>query len=142
MIVIDASVWLSAIVETDIHHRETLPWRDRTLRSKTTIAVPAHFPAEVAGVLSRTGARQDFIASTLEFIALETTFTIYPVSVGFGLSCAELASSAAVRGSDALYLTLARLLDVPMLTWDRQQRVRGALFCRTMTPVEAMEMAE
>jgi hypothetical protein len=31
---------------------------------------------------------------------------------------------------------------VPLVTWDKQQRERCAVFCRTMTPVEAMEMTE
>ncbi|MCO5220660.1 MAG: type II toxin-antitoxin system VapC family toxin [Thermomicrobiales bacterium] len=140
MIVVDASVWLSAILESDIHHHETLPWRTSIERTGEQIAVPSHFPAEVAGVLSRTGSDRLFITGTLDLIGAESLFTIYPIDVQFGLACAELANSAAVRGSDAIYLALARFLQVPLLSWDRQQRERGALFCRTMTPVEAMEM--
>ncbi len=142
MIVTDASVWLSAILPTDVHYQYTIPWKHRVEASGEPIAVPAHFPAEVAGVLSRTGSDRSFIANTLDHIGSERLFTIYPISAAFGRLCAEMASLAAVRGSDAIYLALARFLDVPMLTWDKQQRERGSVFCRTMTPVEAMEMAE
>ena len=142
MIVIDASVWLSAILPADVHYQYTVPWKHRVEVSGEPIAVPAHFPAEVAGVLSRTGSDHSFIADTLDQIGSERLFTIYPISAAFGRLCAEMASLAAVRGSDAIYLALAQFLDVPMLTWDKQQRERGAMFCRTMTPVEVMEMAE
>jgi hypothetical protein len=37
-------------------------------------------------------------------------------------------------------VALAAWLDLPLVSWDRQQRERGETFCRTMTPVEAMEM--
>jgi predicted nucleic acid-binding protein len=53
-----------------------------------------------------------------------------------------IAASAGSRGADAIFVSLASHLGVPLLTWDRQQRERGAQFCRTMTPVEAMELAE
>lgn len=139
MIVIDASVWLSALLPNDVHYRYTVPWRDQIEVSGEQIVVPAHFPAEVAGVLSRTGSNRAFIADTLDDIGSERLFTILPISTAFGRLCAEMASLAAVRGSDAIYLALAQFLDVPMLTWDRQQRERGSIFCRTMTPVEAME---
>jgi predicted nucleic acid-binding protein len=139
VIVIDASVWLSAILPTDAHYHYTVPWKNQIEVSREPIAVPAHFPAEVAGVLSRTGSDRTFIAGTLDLIGSERLFTIYPISAAFGRLCAEVASVAAVRGSDAIYLALAQFLDVPMLTWDRQQRERGAMFCRTMTPVEAID---
>jgi predicted nucleic acid-binding protein len=51
-----------------------------------------------------------------------------------------VAANVALRGSDALYVALATKLDLPLVTWDKQQRERGAVFCRTMTPVEAMEL--
>lgn len=140
MIVIDASVWLSAILPTDVHYQYTVPWKKLIEASGEPIAVPAHFPAEVAGVLSRTGSDRTFIADTLDSIGSGHLFAIYPITVGFGRFCAEMASLAAVRGSDAIYLALAQSLDVPMLTWDRQQREWGSLLCRTMTPVEAMAL--
>jgi predicted nucleic acid-binding protein len=51
---------------------------------------------------------------------------------------AEIARAAKIRGADAVFVALARGLDIPLVTWDKQQQERGGLFCRTMTPVEAM----
>lgn len=140
MIVIDASVWLSAILPTGVHYTDTVPWRNHVETTGVPISVPAHFIAEVAGVLSRIGLDREFVANTLDLIESERLFTIYPISAAFGRLCAEVASVAAVRGSDAIYLALAQFLDVPLLTWDRQQRERGSGMCRTMTPVEVMEL--
>ena len=69
-------------------------------------------------------------------------FDIHDISRELAKSSAEVARIAALRGSDAIYVALAAHLDVPLVSWDTQQRERGAMFCRTITPVEAMEMAE
>ncbi|MEZ4530021.1 MAG: hypothetical protein R2855_03235 [Thermomicrobiales bacterium] len=69
-------------------------------------------------------------------------FTLHSISLPLGLLAADIARHASIRGSDAVFLALAATLDLPLVTWDKQQRERGRLFCRTMTPVEAMEMAE
>ena len=67
-------------------------------------------------------------------------FSIHPVTVELGMLAAVAARTTAVRGADAVYLALAAELGIPLVTWDRQQRERGSVFCRTMTPIEAMEV--
>lgn len=142
MIVIDASVWVSVILAADAHHPETRAWSDLVAQQGTTFVVPAHFPAEVVGVLRRTGNLDNLIDDAIETISGGSPFTIYPISVELGLFSAEAARATATRGADAVYVALAALLDAPLVTWDRQQRDRGGRFCRTMTPLEAMEMAQ
>ena len=51
---------------------------------------------------------------------------------------AEVAVMSQLKGADAAFVALAAALEIPLLTWDKQQGERGARFCRTMTPVEAM----
>lgn len=139
MIVIDASVWLSFIVPTDIHFAQANEWAEWFEPGLERIAVPAHFLAEIAGVLSRTGADRQFVEETIDDIVSSDRFVLQDISVSLGLAAADIAKTGRVRGSDAVYLALARSLGSPLLTWDRQQRERGALFCRTMTPTEAID---
>jgi predicted nucleic acid-binding protein len=106
----------------------------------TQFAVPAHFLAEIAGVLAQTGELDEIIEIEIRSIETSGRFHITPVSVGLGLLAAEIARVAKIRGADAVFVALARGLDIPLITWDRQQRERGGLFCRTLTPVEAMEL--
>jgi predicted nucleic acid-binding protein len=142
VIVIDASVWLSVILSSDVHHPETRAWSDLISQLGTELAVPAHFPAEVIGVLQRTNHLDNLIDDAIETIVGRGPFTIHPVSVELGLFSAEAARVTAMRGADAVYVALAAWLDTPLITWDRQQRDRGKLFCRTMTPVEALALED
>lgn len=140
MIVIDASVWVSVILASDAHHPDTRAWADSLVHHPVERAVPAPFPAEVVGVLQRTKNPETIVREALATMTSGRPFAIHPISVELGLLAAEAARRTAVRGADAVYLALAAWLDVPSISWDRQQRERGVIFCRTMTPVEAMEM--
>lgn len=141
MIVIDASVWLSVVIPTDIHFAEATEWATWFESGSTRIAVPAHFVAEVAGVLSRTGINRQFVDETIDDIVSSERFILHDITVSLGLVAADVAKTGRVRGSDAVYLALAQSLGSPLLTWDRQQRERGALFCQTLTPIEAMVLS-
>gem|GEM_PF-6744737 len=35
-----------------------------------------------------------------------------------------------------MYVALAQELDVPLVTWDQEQKMRGNQFVRTTTPME------
>lgn len=140
MIVIDTSVLLAGLLHIDVHFSETQSLLDRVRLGQLHLDVPAHFPAEVAGVLARIGESEQLIDHTIQLIELGDSFTIHPISVRLGLFATAIARDARIRGSDAVFLALASALDLPLVTWDNQQRERGARFCRTMTPVEAMEV--
>ena len=140
MIVIDTSAWIAGLVTTDAHHADTSPFLDLMELRPIRFIVPAHFLAEVAGVLARTGESDEIIEREIKSIDSSGRFLVTPISVGHGLLAAEIARLAKIRGSDAIFLALARGLDRPLITWDKQQRERGAVFCPTMTPVEAMEL--
>lgn len=142
MIVVDASAWLSVLLPADIHHTYGRAWAAMMRAQRTSLVAPAPFPAEVIGVLERTGNSPSVIDDAIATMTASSPLTLYPVTLELGFFAAEVARGTAVRGADAVYLALAAWLDVPLVTWDKQQRERGALFCRTMTPVEAMEMAE
>lgn len=140
MIVIDASVWISVLVSEDVHHAESGAWLESAYLDQVVFAVPAHFPAEIIGVLRRIHHPESILEEVFDMIGKSDIFSIHPVSVELGMVAAVAARTTAVRGADAVYLALAAELGIALVTWDRQQRERGAVFCRTMTPVEAMEL--
>mgnify|MGYP002682851701 CR=1 FL=1 len=142
MIVIDTSVWISHLVVPDVHYAATNAWLDYIQTRQARFCVPSIFMAEVSGVLARIDAPDGFVAETIFQIDSSDQFVITPVTLGHAMRAADIARIAKIRGSDAVFVALAAFLEVPLVSWDKQQRERGALFCRTMTPVEAMEMAE
>ncbi len=92
-------------------------------------------------MVSRIGLKAELADAVIaEIVDGEELFHIQAIDRDFARFSAQVAAHSAIRGADAVYVALAAMLDLPLVTWDRQQPERGALFCRTMTPVEAMEM--
>jgi predicted nucleic acid-binding protein len=53
MIVLDASVWMSALLAQDIHHTISLQWSTQWITEGRVIVVPALFLAEVDSPVAR-----------------------------------------------------------------------------------------
>ena len=138
LIVLDTSVWLANLIPVDGNHADTVPFFELMESRPIRFAVPAHFIAEVAGVLARIGQSAEVVEGAINAIDRGGRFEIHPTTIGSGLRAAEVAHLAKLRGSDAVFVALGQELDLPLITWDKQQRQRGALFCRTMTPLEAV----
>ena len=62
---------------------------------------------------------------------------LVPVDVELAVLGAEAAAELGLRGADALYVALARRLDVPLVTWDQEQRVRSQAAIAVLAPAEA-----
>jgi predicted nucleic acid-binding protein len=142
VVVIDTSIWISHLVPADAHHASTNVWLNTISARPQRFSVPAIFLAEVSGVLARIDAPDAFVSDTVGQIDRSDRFNIAAISLGQAMLAADIARMAKIRGSDAVFVALAISLEIPLVTWDKQQRERGAVFCRTMTPVEVMEMAE
>jgi predicted nucleic acid-binding protein len=140
MMVVDASVWISTILVGDANHRPSIAWLAMFNQAGLTAAVPAHFPAEVSGATHRIDPAGRSLQRTIASLFGTDFFAIHPIDLDLAHSAAEIAGRSAMRGSDAVYVALASRLDLPLLTWDQEQGERGRLFCRTMTPLEMMEL--
>lgn len=67
---------------------------------------------------------------------LEALTLIDWVQVDFDLSreAAQIAATLGLRGADAIYVATAKVLNIPLLTWDREQLTKPAGLIVTMQP--------
>ena len=54
------------------------------------------------------------------------TLRIVPIDYRLGAATATLAINLGLRAADAVYVALAQILAIPLITWDEQQRTRSA----------------
>lgn len=141
MIVVDTSVWVSTLIERDVHHTESSAWLDRCIVRNVKLHFPLLILPEIAGVLARSGMSPVETAGEISKIVNRATIDLHPLDFTNSLLAARLATATRLKGADAVFVALAAWLDLPLVSWDRQQRERGTEFCRTMTPVDAMEMS-
>jgi predicted nucleic acid-binding protein len=125
VIVLDASVWISSLITSDVHHRVTRDWLVTITGESELLAVPSIFLAEVCGAVTRrTGVRTAGMAA-LQHILSSTAIQIFSMDLSFGGQAARLASELSLRGADAMYVALAVQTGSPLVSWDFELLARA-----------------
>jgi predicted nucleic acid-binding protein len=132
--VVDASVWVSRLVRSDVHHESTVRWFGHREREGTLYVAPASMPAEVAGAITRQTRSGRLGRRSVAALLRLPTLRVVALDAFLGEQAAVLAADLRLRGADAVYVAVARRLSLPLITWDREQAERGG---RTVTVSEA-----
>jgi len=136
--VVDASVWVSRFVARDAFHTPSRRWLGTVLAAQTIVAAPALLLPEVGGALARQTGRPDLALRALALLQGIPNVRFAFIEAGLARSAAELAAELRLRGADAVYVSLANKLGVPLVTWDKEQWERGAARVETLTPAELL----
>jgi predicted nucleic acid-binding protein len=132
-------VWITTLRSNEIYHRVSLEWVVAWTSASGLLCVPAHFPAEITGVLGRQQLDHQYVLDVLAEILSEPPFAVHPIVFTLGERAARIALMTGIRGSDAVYVALAEHLNVPLVTWDRAQLERTGRIIEVMTPSQALE---
>jgi predicted nucleic acid-binding protein len=137
MTVVDASVWVSIFAGDDVHHRISVQWLEQHLARGGRIAAPTLVLVEVAAAMTRRTGEASAGVETVQRLRRLPNIRLYDLSIDEAERAAETAARLRLRGADAVYVATALLLDVPLMSWDRQQRERASSSIEVLTPAEA-----
>ena len=126
MPVVDASVWVSLHHSRDRFHRPCVRWLERVLLDGEELVAPTLLEVEVAAALRRLTGDEALARQAIDRAASLGILDLVPLTAERSRRAAALASSAAVRGADAVYLDLALERNDVLVTLDRQQLERGS----------------
>ncbi len=126
MIVVDASVWVSRFLPQDVHHEASRAWLADRLGKGEAVVVPAHAFAEIAGAIARRTGDEILGRRAVALILRIPMLKVISIGREIGLEGASIASQCKLRGADALYVAVAKGLDIPLLTLDKEQKERGS----------------
>jgi len=133
-VVVDASVFVSRIVRADAHHAPTLEWFREREEFDAFFVVPALMPAEVAGAVARRIHDGRRARRAVDHLMRLPTLRVVAIDRKVGERAADLAADLGLRGADATYVALARILGLPLVTWDAEQSRRSQGTVATLTP--------
>jgi predicted nucleic acid-binding protein len=134
VIVVDASVFVSAAIASDAHHQASVDWLSRWLSRGQPLSVPMLLLIEFAGAIAR------LTGNPLEGYRAIRLFRRLPQVQFFALdglrasAAVHMAAELRLRGAGSIYIALARELAVPLVSWDAEQLSRGTRFVATFTP--------
>jgi len=132
-IVVDASVWVSYFLKEDVHHPISRPWLTNQLENGIVVG-PTILLGEVAGPVARETGDKALAHATHQKLMELPTLRIVPVDDRLGEAAAIAAVDFGLRAADAIYVALAQVLNIPLITWDRRQGERGAAAVLTSSP--------
>ena len=134
MTVADASVMVAHLHHEDRFHLESTSWIAQRLLAGGVIIAPRLVLAEVAGATARrTGDSTIGHAAVQQLLAMPG-LSLVPVTDNLADSAAMFAAELRLKGADAVYIAVAAELSMPLVTWDDEQRDRGAHVIDTRSP--------
>lgn len=136
MSVIDASVWVSRFLPDDAYHAASSRWVKQVSGAGGLLVSPASMMAEVAGAIARRTGDRHLGYQIIQQIRRIPTLQIVAIDDSLGMYSAQLASDLHIRGADALYIATASRLQLPLITWDREQLDRARALIGVQTPEE------
>ena len=131
MTVVDASVWVSALSAKEAHHEASRRW---LAEQPPGLTIPALAIAEIAGAVARTTASTQDGRRAIGLVLRTPGLRIVSVDRAVGEAAAEIASQYRLRGADAIYVAVARLLALPLATLDQEMQERAAPIVEIVHP--------
>jgi predicted nucleic acid-binding protein len=134
--VVDASVVVSHLVPHDVHHAACRAWLARHVSDGGLVIAPALLLPEIAGAVARRTGVPRLARRAVEAVLRLHAFRLIPMDADLARIAADLAGRLRLRGADAVYIAAAATLRLPLVTWDAEQRQRGARIIEVVVPAE------
>jgi predicted nucleic acid-binding protein len=133
-VVVDASVWASGLIDRDVNNTTSRLWLRRCITEGGIIMAPTFLLIELAAAISRqAGQPIAGLSAVKDVFYIRATHFQSPNPPLFW-EAVELAAGLSLRAGDAIYVALARQLNIPLVSWDREQLQRASSLIATYTP--------
>ena len=132
--IVDASVWVSALVAQDAGHSASLQWLRERMAAGGALIVPALALAEVAGAIARRTGSSSLGRQATQEIRQALGLQVVSLDAELGAAAAVVAADLHLRGADAVYVAVAHTLNVPLITWEQELRTRAAGLVEVLHP--------
>ncbi len=137
MIVIDASVWVSFLVQQDVNHAATQPWLTQILIQKTSIVTPLLLLAEIGGAMARRTGNSEIGEKAINQLLSIPTLRLVNIDHALGIQASRIAAAYRLRGADVIYVAVANQFNIPLVSWDKEHIKRVSDLITVYTPTKA-----
>ncbi len=133
-VVVDASVWVSRFISWDVNQRTSYVWIERYATAGGLLIAPAFFLVEVAAAISRQTGDSALAREVIKDIYYFSAMRILSLDSTLVWSAVEMAVDLHLRAGDTTYVALAHRLNIPLVSWDKEQLQRPGNLITTYTP--------
>ncbi|HJT57504.1 MAG TPA: type II toxin-antitoxin system VapC family toxin [Ktedonobacteraceae bacterium] len=133
-LVVDASVWVSWLRPVDINHSPSLIWMDHYIAKDGFLTAPTFFLVEVAASISRQTGQVMRAREAINQLRAISKIQIVAMDSALVEAAIDVATHLQLRAGDAIYVALARQLNIPLVSWDKEQLQKASTIITTHTP--------
>ncbi len=123
---IDASVFVNAFSPTEVGSDQSWRFLQAIVAADTPIIVPALLLVEVVAALARKQNNTEMALNLIEELPQLGRITFIPLDEDLAQASAAIAAHHRLRGSDAVYVAVARRFGATLVTLDAEQQTRAA----------------
>jgi predicted nucleic acid-binding protein len=124
-VVVDASVWVSRLVEEDVFHDLCRQWLNGQRSRGNQFLAPALLLVEVAAAISRRTGDTDLARRAVHAIKMLPDLRLVEMSNDVVETAVVMGAELGVRAAGAFYIAVAQQLGLPLATLDSDQRQRA-----------------
>lgn len=132
-VVVDASVWVSRLIESDEFHVPVKNWMNSQREQDTTFISPSLLLAEVGGVISRVTGKSELGLKSIEQVEKLSDVRIVDMDKTLMDDASRIAAKYGLRGADSVYVAVASTLKIPLVTFDVHQREKASKIVDVIT---------
>ncbi len=134
-VVVDASVWVSALLAGESNHPTSLAWLRRYAQLGGTVIAPQLLLVEVASGIARATRQPALAQQIVRYLNSNSGIEFVSVDSDLALEAADIATRLYIRGADSVYVALAQQKNVPLVSWDKEQLNRAKVVTVGFTPL-------
>jgi predicted nucleic acid-binding protein len=104
--VVDASVWVSALVATETHHAESCRWLSNRMAAGNSMIAPVLLLPEVVCAIARRTMLPELGVRAAQAILRSGALRLVGLDVALGEEAALLGARLRLRGADSVYVAV------------------------------------
>jgi predicted nucleic acid-binding protein len=133
-VVVDASVWVSWLRPQYINHIASGIWLDQYIAKGGLLVEAALLLIEVAASISRRTGQAIQAKEAINTLRSISKIQIASLDSALVQVAVDAAIDLQTRAGDSIYVALAYQLNLPLVSWDREQLQRAKRLIVTYTP--------
>ncbi|MCL6473742.1 MAG: type II toxin-antitoxin system VapC family toxin [Firmicutes bacterium] len=133
-LVVDSNVFISALDPNDVFHSQCYPVLEKMLSAQLEAVCPVLVLAEVTCVIRRRTGSEGVAAAVCHQLVRWSSISWTDITLDVAESASILGAQIGVKGGDAIVLQVALEYGVPLLTLDKEMRLKAPPNVMVITP--------
>lgn len=133
-VVVDASVWVSRLIPSDVNYDASHLWMEQYIITKKLMVSPAILLVEVAAAISRQTGNSALAKDAVIRLSNLNLMRIVPLDNKLIHLSVNITANLQLRAADAIYVAVANQLNIPLISWDKEQLRKASSLIATYTP--------